>query len=179
MFVIRNIFTTFKYRDDDFYLQMYSTYVRPILEYASQVWSPVLKLNIDRIENVQRYYTRRILRRDNLSYLGRINHLELETLEHRRVKADLVLYFKMVNNISQLDINGAFRHATTRRGHNKQLSILYCRTEKRKLFWSNRLVRNWNILAYDTVNSSSVYHFKRSLWLAEALFTIITDNTLI
>ncbi len=22
-------------------------------------------------------------------------------------------------------------------GHNKQLSILYCRTEKRKLFWSN------------------------------------------
>ncbi len=24
-FVIRNIFTTFKYHDDDFYLQMYST----------------------------------------------------------------------------------------------------------------------------------------------------------
>ncbi len=80
-----------------------------------------------------------------------------------QVKADLVLYFKMVNNISQLDINGAFRHATTRRGINKQLSILYCRTEKRKLFWSNILVRNWNILAYDTVNSNSVYHFKRSL----------------
>ncbi len=113
-------------QDDNFYLQMYSTYVRPILECASQVWSPVLKLNIDRIENVQRYYTRRILRRDNLSYLDRINHLEL--------KADLVLYFKMVN-ISQLDINGAFGYATTRRGHNKQLSILYRRTEKRKFFF--------------------------------------------
>ncbi len=36
-FVILNIFTTFKYHDDDFYLQMYSTYVRTILEYASQV----------------------------------------------------------------------------------------------------------------------------------------------
>ncbi len=65
-FVIRNIFTTFKHHDDDLYLQMYSTFARPILEYASQVLSPVLKLNIDRIENVHRYYTRRTLRRDNL-----------------------------------------------------------------------------------------------------------------
>ena len=72
---------------------------------------------------------------------------------------------KWLNNISQIDINGAFRHATTRRGHNKQLSILYTVVEqkKRKLFWSNRLVRNWNISAYDTVNPSSVFHFKRSL----------------
>ncbi len=93
---------------------MYSTYARPILEYASHVWSPVFKLNIDHIENVQMYYTRHILRRDNWSYLDRINHLGLETLEHRRAKADLVLYFKMVKHISQLDINGAFRHATTR-----------------------------------------------------------------
>ncbi len=91
-----------------------------------------LKLNIDCIENVQMYYTRRILRRDNLSYLDRINHLELETLEHRRAKADLVLYFKLVNIMSYLDISGAFRHATTRRSHNKQLSVLYCPTVKRK-----------------------------------------------
>ncbi len=76
----------------------------------------------------------------------------------------------MVNKISQLDINGAFRRTTTHRGHNKQLSILYCRTEKGncwklKLFWSNRLhvVRNWNVLAYDTVNSSSVYQFNKFL----------------
>ena len=36
-FVIPNLFTIYKYYDDDFYLQMYSTYVRSILEYASQV----------------------------------------------------------------------------------------------------------------------------------------------
>ncbi len=56
-FVIRNKFTTFKYHDD-VYLQIFSTYVRPILEYATQVWSPVLKLNMDCIVNVQRYYIR-------------------------------------------------------------------------------------------------------------------------
>ena len=46
-----------------FYLQciqpMFALY---ILEYASQIWSPVLKLNIGRIDNMQRYYTRRTLR---------------------------------------------------------------------------------------------------------------------
>ncbi len=72
--------------------------------------------------------------RDNLSYLDRINHLELETYtEHRRAKADLVLYFKTVNNISQLDINGTFRHATTRRAHKEKLMHRYCVVK-----WKNR-----------------------------------------
>jgi len=31
----------------------YFTYIRPILEYASVVWSPFIKTNIDKIEMVQ------------------------------------------------------------------------------------------------------------------------------
>ncbi len=46
------------YIDCTFFLEMYATYVRPILEYCSQVWSPPLKQNIDRIESVQIYFTR-------------------------------------------------------------------------------------------------------------------------
>ena len=42
-FIIRNIFTAMKHHNHDFYKKMYICYVRPILEYASQVWSPVLK----------------------------------------------------------------------------------------------------------------------------------------
>ncbi len=68
----------------------------------------------------------------------------------------------MVNNISQLDINGAFRHATTRRGHKKSYQSCIVERKKENCF-GQILVRNWNILAYDTVNPSSVYHFKRSL----------------
>ena len=68
----------------------------------------------------------------------------------------------MVNNISQLDINGAFRHATTRRGHKKSYQSCIVERKKENCF-GQILVRNWNILAYDTVNPSSVYQLKRSL----------------
>ncbi len=72
------------------HVKLYTTYVRTILEYASQVWSPVLKLNIDRVEGVQRYFTRRVLYRENLEYLNRSEYLGVSTLEQRRMKADLV-----------------------------------------------------------------------------------------
>ncbi len=48
----------------DFYISLYCTYVRPILEYATpaHAWSPYLKGNIDPVESV-RYFTRRLVDR--------------------------------------------------------------------------------------------------------------------
>ena len=43
----------------------YPTYVRPILEYASTVWSPHVKTDITMLENVQRKSTRFVY--DNFS----------------------------------------------------------------------------------------------------------------
>ena len=45
-FVLRNVINTFKRNDTEFYVKLCTTYVRPILEYASQVWSPVLNLTL-------------------------------------------------------------------------------------------------------------------------------------
>ena len=39
---------------------MYVTYVRPLLEYNCEVWSPLYLQDIDRIESVQRKFTKRI-----------------------------------------------------------------------------------------------------------------------
>ena len=38
----------------------FATYVRPLLEYASPVWSPVTVGNINKIESVQRRFTKRL-----------------------------------------------------------------------------------------------------------------------
>ena len=96
-FVLRNIFNTFKHHDKGFYVTLYTTYGRPILEYmyASQVWSPVLKLNIGSVESVQRYFTRRVLNREILRVFEQNSntYLGIGTLEQRRIKADLALYF--------------------------------------------------------------------------------------
>ena len=57
------------------------TYIRPILEYASNIWSPYLLKHVNLIEKVQRNFTKRIPSLSNLAYAERLAVLNLETLE--------------------------------------------------------------------------------------------------
>ena len=43
---------TFTYFDDEIYLILYKTFIRPHLEFAISVWSPYLKSDIKIIENL-------------------------------------------------------------------------------------------------------------------------------
>lgn len=65
---IRNVFNTFRGHNNDFYEDMYKTYVRPILEPSCQVWSPHLIGNIDKVDSVQGYFTRKLSGLSHLSY---------------------------------------------------------------------------------------------------------------
>ena len=80
------------------------TYVRPILEYCTSVWNPFLLKDIDKIENVHRFFTRRLFPLSTLSYRARLSVLDLEPLELRRLKCDLKVYFQIINGSTILDI---------------------------------------------------------------------------
>ena len=86
-----------------FLRKAYTVYVRPILEYASSVWSPHFIKYINSIENVQWHFTKRISSTE-LPYLERlaVMDLEVEPLELRRIKTDLTMYLKIYNNLSAL-----------------------------------------------------------------------------
>ncbi len=164
-FTMRNIFNTFRNHYCIFYLKLFTTYVRPVLEYASQVWSPSLIKNIDKIESVQRYFTRRILENVNGCYLDRLQHLQIDTLEQRRIKADLSLFFKLHRNLVDTDIKEVFtyRNNDILRGHSSQLYVEFSRTERRQSFYCNRIVSKWNSLPQEAVNSPTILAFKRHL----------------
>jgi hypothetical protein len=166
-FNIRNIFNTFRGHNVEFYVNMYKTYVRPILESSSPVWSPYLKCNIDKIESVQRHFTRKLPGFSDLSYEDRLCRLNLESLHSRRIKADLLLYYKMSNGLIYIDCEDSTRLFHSHRGHSKHLFHFYSRTEARKNFWANRIVRYWNNLSENIVNSTSVKEFKRKLNVIE------------
>ena len=59
---INLLFRGFVTKDAVFLKKMfhYINYVRPILEYCSPTWSPYLLCDIDKLEKVQKYFTRRI-----------------------------------------------------------------------------------------------------------------------
>jgi hypothetical protein len=101
-------FRGFTSRSLDIVRKTFITYIRPILEFNSNVWNPTHKYLIDQIENVQRRFTKRIRSLSHLSYLERLSILELEPLELRRLRFDLVQYFKIFNNLSTINPNAYF-----------------------------------------------------------------------
>ena len=162
IYIMKNIFDTFKNHTIEFYTSLYKTYVRPILESSSPVWSPNLKFNIENIESVQRYFTRRLPGLKDLSYENRLNVLNLDTLESRRLKADIILCYKYINNYTIIDMENSITFYKAHRGHEKHLFTHYSRTDIRKYFWSNRIVKIWNNLSSEIINFK-ISKFKKAI----------------
>ena len=57
------------------------TYVRPLLEYASCVWSPYLLKHNKRIESFQKRFTKRLSSISHLGYTDRLKAIGLKSLE--------------------------------------------------------------------------------------------------
>lgn len=83
---------------------LYITFVRPLLEYASQVWSPYHDTHSLRIEAVQRRFIRFALRglpwADNYilpPYEDRLKLINLQTLVKRREVADILFVHQLLS----------------------------------------------------------------------------------
>jgi len=98
-----------------FLLRAYLVYVRPLLEYNSTIWSPHYKYDIDAVERVQQWFTKRLPGLSNYTYNERLIFLNISSLEQRCMRADLILCYKMLFvhlNICSVDffLNSTSRH---------------------------------------------------------------------
>ena len=82
-------------------LLLYLSFVRPHLEYASQVWSPHLLKDISLLERVQKFGLKVCLKNWNCNYQESLNELSLFDLKTRREYLNLCLLYKIVNKISE------------------------------------------------------------------------------
>ena len=78
------IFRTFSYIDKEMFLKLFKSFVRPHLEYASPIWSPLYKKDKISIENVQRRGIRLVKSLKGLPYETILRELGLPTLQYRR-----------------------------------------------------------------------------------------------
>ncbi len=108
-----------------------------------------------------------------MDYVERLNFLQLDSLEVRRIKADLILYYKVINNLVQIDTANLTRHKHSFRGHNLYLYTFYCRTEIRKYFWCNRIVCPWNSLDCSIVNTASLCQFKNFYKMCHSMVGVL------
>ena len=148
------------------FLLVYKSYIRPHLEYCVQAWSPYHQKDIQCLESVQRAATKLVPSLRKLSYEDRLNRLGLTTLYQRRIRGDLIETYKILTGKVNVASDNFFRLHTNShntRGHSLKLSVQRSRLDVRKNFFSLRVVRIWNGLPQDVVNSTSVTMFKKRL----------------
>ena len=162
------IFKCFKSRNIWTLLHLYKTYVRPKVEFNSSVWSPYLKQDISRVEEVQKHFTRRAFLRCNIpfeSYADRLNKVNLKTLEKRRLVTDLVLLYQIINGLSDLRFSDFYffnHNPYNLRRNSIQIFPLrdHLNAQWRHSFFI-RTARVWNSLPEEIVTVPSTDIFKR------------------
>lgn len=159
------ILRCFASKDPETLFKAFTTYVRPLLEYCSPVWSPVTIGNINRIESVQRRFTKRLNGLAFVPYDERLLLLNAERLEIRRLRTDLITCYKIMHGYVDMTVNDFFTFNTNSntRGHPFKLFVPDSRINARAHFFCVNVISLWNDLPDHIVCSVSLNCFVSQL----------------
>ena len=162
--VLGTIKRTFNSRDANLIRLLYTTLVRPILDYSSTIWNPYQMGVIRELENVQRRATKLIQSLQSLTYSERLQNLNLPSLSYRRNRMDLIMTYKILNENVLVDKDYSFTMNTSHtRSNGFKIYKKYNRTSTRRFTFSQRIINDWNYLPNDVVTSPNVLTFKSKL----------------
>ncbi|XP_063427535.1 uncharacterized protein LOC134711037 [Mytilus trossulus] len=173
---------TFKYLGIETFMPLYKTMVRTHLDYASSVWSPYKKKDIDKLEGVQRRVTKQLPGLKDMSYPERLKKLGLPTLSYRRIRGDMIETFKTMNGYYDKEVSSFLRKAddsqqrcSSRTNSNKVVHQRF-QSNIRKHSFSVRIAKTWNKLPDKITKSPSINAFKNRLdkYWSEKNYTIMT-----
>ena len=155
----------FKTRNMDTIIPLYKTFVRPILEYNSVIWSPYMEKYDHQIERIQMRMFKLMNNVRSLSYKEKLKKANLLTLRARRIKHQLMIAFKIKNNDMDLCFDDFFEenHFKKTRGNVLKLSLQKSRTKKYQNFFTCAIVKHWNKLKSSEIKVRTSNAFKASI----------------
>ena len=121
--------------------------------------------DIEIIERVQRNFTRRLPGFGTKSYQERLKLLNLQSLEERRLIRDIIMVYKIVNNLVNLKFDDFFEKSRLQntRGNSCKLYVKRTRLELRRHSFCTRVVPVWNSLTDNIIMCGSLRNFKLML----------------
>ena len=165
--VLSQVSRAFHFRDRHVFVKLYTTYVRPHLEFSVPVWSPQGELDKEYLEKVQRRAVGMVTGLRGNSYEERLEELGLTTLEERRHQLDMLQTYKIVHGKDKVNRDTWFRmvgssdRGTRAASDPLNMRIPAPRTELRKMFFSQRVPTVWNQVPAAIKAARTAGSFKR------------------
>ena len=159
-------FRGFTSRDLLLLRKAFITYIRPIVEYNTVIWNPTAVHLTDLVESVQRKFSKRIHSISHLTYAERLLKLNLESLELRRLRFDLIHYFKFIvlKHPDDLYENFLFHNPPLSARASSPILVKPPRSSaKLDSSFFYRHTKAWNSLPSSLKSSRSLHSFKRGL----------------
>lgn len=152
-------------RSPEFMLFLWTTHIRPLIEYGSCIWNTGYLTDLSLLEKVQRRWTKHISGLEELSYADRLQSLNLFSIQGRLLRADLIQYWKVINEKSCIRPDRLFAladHSRTR-GHTLKLFLPAVSTDVRSRSFSVRCIQRWNQLPGEVASADCLSAFKKMI----------------
>ena len=145
---------TFHYMDQEVFRLLFTSLMRPHMDYADCIWSPHLKVDIAQLENAQRRATRLVPDLRDRCYEARLRALNLPSLLYRGRLMDMIQTFGIMTGIDDLEASDFFTmNSRETRGYGKKIMKQPSRLNLRKfslLGGARERLRIRKVLAYFT-----------------------------
>ena len=145
-------------------LSLYTTIVRPVLEYGSIIWDPKSTLLISSLQKVQHFALKIASKSWSSSSESLLSKFHLPTLHLRRTKAKLIQNFKLHHNISHSHNNPpltlSYPIRCTRSSSLHNFSELCCRITVYLHSFYPSAIKQWNSLPEEAKSTDSLSCFK-------------------
>lgn len=143
---------------------LYRTFLRPVMEYCSQISRPCYSSHLSRLETCQRRLTKWCRPIRHLPYNERLEKLNLTSVNHRLMRGDLILVYQILHNNLDVNICDHFCFAPPNpRCHEFRLRGTVSKGNVRHRFFNERVVQSWNSLPSQVVAAESINSFKNRL----------------
>ncbi|KAF7249028.1 Gamma-aminobutyric acid receptor subunit alpha-6 [Varanus komodoensis] len=133
---------------------LYSSLIKPHVEYCGQFWAPSFKKDAEKLERVQRKATNMIQGLETVPYEERLRELGMFSIEKRRLREDMLSLYKYLKGCHKEAVEISLIPECRTRNNQFKLQQPRFRLDIRRSFLTVRAIQQWKELPKEHSDSN-------------------------